>query len=94
MHKQITDTGYAYRKVAWRGEGHSVCRHGVFFLGEGARSCNCLSTEALAEYQACSDVKYMVSLSHELKALVVKKFNCQEFRRLGILQAELRRRQW
>eukprot|EP00973_Karenia_brevis_P056554 7867831-Karenia_brevis.AAC.1 len=77
--------------MAWRTAGHRVCRHGVFFTSsQAANDCPCLASTVSQDLWR--HAKFMPSIDVELKALVCVKFNAQSFLRLGVLQAELRRR--
>ena len=78
-------------KAHWKREGRHVCRHGVFF-GAGFRApCPCLSPASTADW---STAILMPALDTNLKCIVTDSFDRSEFMRLGLLQAELRRRQW
>eukprot|EP00973_Karenia_brevis_P054894 7632308-Karenia_brevis.AAC.1 len=74
MQKQIETTSFADRKVRWTAAGNSVCRHGLFFLHDGAQRCSCLQPDALPTYEGRRDIKFMPKLSGELKCLVTVPF--------------------
>ena len=63
--------------------------HGVFYKAQAAHGCDCLSHDP-----QWTDAKYMVYLDANLHALAVKPFDATTFTRLGVVQAELRRRGW
>jgi hypothetical protein len=78
-------------KHAWKREGKSVCRHGVFFDMAQLDSCPCLSVPGEADW---SNAVLMPALHPTLKCIVTDTFNEFEYRRLGVLQAEARRLRW
>jgi hypothetical protein len=79
------------QKQLWRRSGKYVCRHGVFFESSVEISCPCLGPSAEADW---SLAVLMPAIDDTLKTIVVDTFVVHEFRRLGQLQAELRRRGW
>ena len=79
-------------KAAWRGQGNRVCRHGVFFTKDQTQGCPCL-LKSFPD-SAWHNAKYMPHLDEQLQTITVTKFESARFLRLGILQAELRRRLW
>ena len=84
--------GFVTRKAAWRSRGRTVCRHGVFFGRGYGQPCSCLTNET-SESPNWEGVLFMPTLDSKLTSLIVVDFCPQEFKRLGQLQHELRRRQ-
>jgi hypothetical protein len=76
-------------KTSWKKEGKFVCRHGVFF--ETTAPCPCLGPSSEADW---SHARLMPVIDDELKCLTIDTFDPFVFARLGVLQAELRRRAW
>jgi hypothetical protein len=82
------------KRAAWRNTpGRTVCRHGVFFTRSSAdRACPCMLNDPSPELWR--HARYMACISYQLRAIVTTRFELGSFRRLGILQAEMRRRSW
>ena len=78
---------FGVRKAAWRTKGQHVCRHGMFYVSRPADGCQCI----LGDF---GNAMYMPMVSTDLKQLVAVPFKNGSAKRLGQLQAELRRRQW
>ena len=78
-------------KKAWVKKGKRVCRHGVFFNAGGNSTCPCLLPKAEADW---SDAVLMPTLHSILKCIVTDTFDPYGFERLGVLRAEIRRRNW
>ena len=80
-------------KKQWKQEGKYVCRHGVFFRVSSLplRSCPCLSPRAEADWSLAA---LMPVLNNNLKCIVVDTFDAHQIERLGVLRAEIRRRNW
>jgi hypothetical protein len=75
----------------WRIKGKFVCRHGVFFDAAPPVACPCLQAGGHADW---SNAMMMPALHNDLKCVVADTFDASSFQRLGILQAEARRRSW
>ena len=78
-------------KRAWKREGKSVCRHGVFFDVAQLDSCPCLSLPGAADWNRAV---LMPALHEGLKCIVTDTFSVSEYKRLGVLQAEARCLRW
>ena len=90
--RRIEREAFDVKRRAWKAQGRMVCRHGVFFDCPQVPYCPCLSTE---EHEAAWNVaRFMPCLDEALKVLVATPFVPGAVTRLGILQAELRRRAW
>ena len=76
---------------AWRASGRKVCRHGVFFRLPPARTCPCLEPY---NNDAWHEAKFMPAIDEGLKTITIAPFDLEQLFRLGVLQAEMRRRQW
>ena len=80
---------FSTRRAAWRANGYCVCRHGVFFKCGTMSSCPCMKTSAdPSEWQYA---QYMPAYSSELRAIIATRFSVTSFRRLGQIQAEMRK---
>ena len=75
----------------WKREGRYVCRHGVFFTVPPVGECPCLSPQHEADWALAV---LMPVLHDELKCIVADTFDPHQYQRLGVLQAEMRRRNW
>ena len=80
---------FGVRKAAWRTKGQHVCRHGMFFAKGFGSTCDCASANPTWE-----GVKRMPALDVQRKAIVTKAFDAKIIRRLGQLQADIRRLGW
>ena len=89
---RLATCGFIQKRAAWKLKGKHVCRHGVFFRGVPGRGCPCMDAEAHADDWRAA--QFMPSLDGDLRAIIVVPFNLDRFQRLGILQAEVRRRGW
>ena len=78
------------RRATWRAAGHFVCRHGVFF--DAVLECPCMNASSHAT--AWSTARRMPKLDEHLRVITTTRFHAASFRRLGSLQAEVRRRRW
>eukprot|EP00973_Karenia_brevis_P033724 4650546-Karenia_brevis.AAC.1 len=86
MQKQYDQTLYSYRKQQWRSQGYWVCRHGLFYKRRPTADCTCM--------ESCwGDALWMPHLSKTLKAIVVTAFDASQVRRIGQVQAELKKKQ-
>lgn len=88
--QRLENKGFLQQKTQWRNAGRFVCRHGVFFRSTPLQRCGCLCP-GTADW---SHAAFMPHLDEELKKLVVVKFVANNFQRLGVLQAQARRRGW
>ena len=78
-------------KNKWRREGRHVCRHGVFFDSPPAACCPCLAPSSDADW---IHAVLMPALDPALKCIATDTFKRHEYQRLGVLQAEARRRDY
>eukprot|EP00973_Karenia_brevis_P029103 4014792-Karenia_brevis.AAC.1 len=76
----------------WVKAGKWVCRHGVFFANGQPPVCPCL--KQVPVLQDWSKARYMPHLCQEMRAIIAIKFDATSFRRLGQIQAEIRRLNW
>ena len=91
--KILTQSFYVQKK-AWRDAGKQVCRHGVFFDIFDTRSriaCPCTDAPLDADWNRAV---LMPTISDELKCIVVDTFDQHLYQKLGVVQAEIRRRGW
>eukprot|EP00973_Karenia_brevis_P091606 12408310-Karenia_brevis.AAC.1 len=86
MEKRLSKTDFYACRSKWRARGGIVCRHGVFF--DIARPCPCLDPAAEKDW---SHARHMPAIDRELRHLVTIQFNAATFKRLGVLQAQLKR---
>jgi len=84
MEKRINDSGFHQKKRCWLAAGKFVCRHGVFFNVH--RECECMTTNP-----DWTGAQHMPYIDKETRALLTCRFERVSFRRLGQLQAQLRR---
>jgi hypothetical protein len=75
----------------WQALGRYVCRHGVFFNAHQRCSCLAPGSSSVDDWAAA---KWMPPLDPDLKAMTISPFALENFERLGILQARLRRYDW
>ena len=75
----------------WKAEGKYVCRHVVFFDVPSAFDSPCLRARSHADW--CRAL-LMPALDDDLKCIVTDAFEPVSFQRIGILQAEMKRRNW
>ena len=89
LEKRLTNTGFERQRTRWRASGKPVCRHGVFFqtLPEAGMSHNQSEVEAAVWHQA----RLMPDIDHDLRGIATIAFDRATVRRLGQLQAEVRR---
>ncbi len=92
IQQQRLKRGFSVQKAAWRARGNWVCRHGVFFTSAQDRVCPCL--DPFTNAQDFQHARWMPSLDSTLKFLVTAPFSLESYRRLGKLQAEMRRALW
>ena len=79
-------------KTRWRKEGKYVCRRGVFLdAAAPSRACPCTQEASAADW---NHAVLMPALHDDLKCIVTDTFARETFQRLGVLQAEARRRGW
>ena len=90
--KDLQARSFVQRKACWKASGKVVCRHGVIWRRRVMTTCPCMSDDA--DHVDWLDAVLMPALDHESRSLVVTPFDGQYFRRLGFLQAEMRRLQW
>ena len=83
--------GFANAKKEWKSSGGVVCRHGVFFQSAQGKECPCMRR---AEDQDWQRARFMPTIDIDLHALTVVPFESAGFRRLGQLQADMRRLNW
>lgn len=89
MFSQRTDcvakNSFVVRREEWRKLGKRVCRHGVFFRSGFDSECTCLRSAVQPM------ARYMPMLDHDLKLLTITTYDHSTLKRLGQLQAEMRR---
>ena len=88
----LSKNGFESRRLAWRGRGRRVCRHGVFFNTSSHSPCSCMASDNTSN--SFANACWMPILSHDLKNLVVVPFEISRFQRLGMLQSQMRRLGW
>jgi hypothetical protein len=91
---RLQSIGFSFRKIAWRQSGNFVCRHGVFFARPQAGKCPCMAGPFDPGSTQWRYARHMTVIDDDLKDLVWAPFKGEEVRRLGQLQAELRRRNY
>ena len=89
--KRYVQQAFHNQREAWRKSGKHVCRHGVFFNTCHRIECPCLAVPSEAGW---TPAVLMPTISDEFKSIVIDTFDRHDFRRLGQLQAELKRRNW
>ena len=90
--KILKEQSFHEKRDAWRNSGRRACRHGVLFADAPGVNCPCVnSTTSEGDWHSAA---WMPAISEDLKALIAVKFEAANYKRLGVLQAELRRRQW
>ena len=88
---KLLELTFETQRKEWRRSGRHVCRHGVFFDETLPHPCPCTQTANVADW---SRAILMPALHDELKCIVTDTFARETFQRLGVLQAEVRRRGW
>ena len=83
---------FAAKRAAWRIKGKPACRHGVLFAHLAAEGCKCMDTSSTEE--DWRHAKYMPALDDDLKCIIAVRFHQQSYKRLALLQADIRARQW
>ena len=91
MSRRLEIESFAERKTKWQALGRYVCRHGVFFNAHQRCSCLAPGSSSVDDWAAA---KWMPHLDPDLKAMTISPFALENFERLGILQARLRRYDW
>ena len=84
---------FSHRRDAWRARGRKACRHGVLFCSPPSRSCPCMEPNTNGA-ETWRTAKFMPAIDERLKAIISVPFDLDKFTRLGVLQAEMRRRGW
>ena len=92
LNTMCVEKAFCTRRKTWRAAGKFVCRHGVMFTKSHKGDCSCLLTDLGAGNWR--HAKWMPAISVELRTIIAVPFNIAGFRRLGVLQAELRRNEW
>ena len=83
---------FAAKRAAWRIKGKPACRHGVLFAHPPADGCKCMDTSSTeADWQ---HARYMPAIDDDLKCIIAVRFHQQSYKRLALLQAEIRARRW
>ena len=93
MHAAMGKRDFYTRRDAWRSAGKFACRHGVLFSSPPACRCPCLEA-GLVNPTVWAKARCMPALDDSLKTIVAVPFDAASYRRLGELQAEMRRRDW
>ena len=89
--KRLSSDGFYCRREHWRQNGHFVCRHGVFFVRPQLKDCPCMDADARLDITRWQHARLMPAVDHDIKNLVATRFDLLELRRLGQLQADMRR---
>ncbi len=87
----LTKQAFQVKRAAWRAAGHTACRHGVFFIGRQGAECPCL--QPVPDQSAWRYARFMPKLDDQLWIIIAAPFQATNFVRLGVLQAELKRRE-
>ena len=90
--KELQGCSFVQRKAIWTSQGKTVCRHGVFWRRHRRSGCPCMAN-TIDEAQ-WFDAVLMPALDHASRSILVAPFDAQYFRRLAVLQAEMRRLRW
>ena len=92
MNNRLETHGYLQKITAWKSAGGKACRHGILFTASQGHDCHCMRSAAPPSDRGMwSHAKWMPSISHEMKKIIMIPFNRDERHRAGQLQAQLRR---
>jgi hypothetical protein len=92
LEKRLTNTGFERQRTRWRASGKPVCRHGVFFQTLPESGCVCMShNQSEVEAAVWHQARLMPYIDHDLRGIATVAFDRATVRRLGQLQAEVRR---
>jgi hypothetical protein len=89
--EKVESESFDSQKKAWRTSGKYVCRHGIFFDSTVYIACSCMEPPSTADW---SMAVLMPTISDELKCIIVDTFDQHSYQKLGVVQAEIRRRGW
>ena len=89
---KFNQKNFAARRAAWRIKGKTACRHGVLFAHPPPGGCKCMETSSTEE--DWRHAKYMPAIDNDLKCIVAVRFHQQSYKRLAVVQADIRARQW
>ena len=89
--KMRDECSFNEARRSWRSSGKHVCRHGVLYERAFMASCPCLAPVHERDW---TEAMFMAALDHDLKCVVAIPFDANNFTRLGIVQAEMRRLNW
>ena len=92
--KRLSSESFASKQEQWRNNGHFVCRHGVFFTRPQLRVCPCMETGARSDDARWQYARFMPWLDHDLKEVTAVRFNVTEYKRLGQIRADMKRRNY
>lgn len=91
LNDKVSNQSFDAQRRTWRQLGKFVCRHGVFFDSRVPVRCPCLQPALERDW---AHARLMSAIDNELKCIVTDSFCQHEFTRIGLMQAEIRRRGW
>jgi hypothetical protein len=95
MGNRLEHAEHHIRSASWKASGGRVCRHGICFTAAQGTTCPCMQTSSLVSDPAqWKYAKSMPKIAHELKAIIMVPFSGCDRRRIGQLQAEMKRRNY
>jgi hypothetical protein len=86
--------GFANQRRQWRASGQYVCRHGVFFAAPPNMLCACIGPASCTDKSVWWKARWMPHLDADLKAITIVPFQLNGLRRLGVIQAEMKKKGW
>jgi hypothetical protein len=92
--KRLSSESFAVKQEQWRHKGHLVCRHGVFFMRPQLSVCPCMETGVRSDEAKWQHARFMPWLDDDLKEITTVRFNAAEFKRLGKIRADVKRRNY
>ena len=92
LEHRISTESFEAKRDEWRSRGFTVCRHGVFFACAAVHNCFC--TSDITNGPAACHARHMPRIDPMLKAIVTVPFCSDEYIRIGLLRAELKRKGW
>ena len=92
--ERLAKTDFRTVRAAWRAGGRRVCRHGICFNLPLTRSHDCPCMDVDPNAIVWEKAAKMAKIDDDLKSIFAVRFNATSFERLGMLQAEVRRRRW
>ena len=92
MHNRLDIHGYHEKIASRRLAGGKACRHGILFTASQCQDFPCMGSAAtpfgLVMWRRA---KWMPTISHEMKKIIMVPFSRDHMRRAGQLQVHLRR---